>query len=142
MKTTRVRNEDVQHEWYIIDASDKALGRVATVVARYLMGKNKVAYSRDVDNGCGVIVTNISQIRFTGNKVNAKRYYSHSRYIGNLKETTLADLMEKKPEKVIFHAVKGMLPKNSLGRNMLKRLRVYTDNKHNQQAQCPQQISF
>ena len=135
-----MRKEDVSHDWYIIDASDKSLGRVATAVVRYLMGKNKPTYSPDVDNGGGVVVINAAKIKLTGNKGMNKKYYSHSGYVGNLKETSYKDLFEKHPERVLEHAIKGMVPKNKIGRKMLTRLRVYVDDKHIQSAQSPQQI--
>lgn len=141
MKTTRMRKEDTAHNWYLIDAEGKSLGRVATAVARYLMGKNEVTYSPDVDNGNCVIVINASRIKMTGSKSLNKKYYSHSTYIGNLKETSFNDMMEKHPERIIESAVKGMVPKNKLGRRMMTRLRVYVDDKHSQDAQKPQQIT-
>lgn len=141
MKTTRVRKEDTSHDWFIIDAADKPLGRIASAAARYLMGKNQVTYSPDVDNGNCVVVINASKIKMTGTKALYKKYYSHSMHIGNLKETSFKDMMEKHPERIVEKAVKGMIPKNKLGRRMMTRLRVYADDKHTQEAQKPRQIT-
>lgn len=142
MKTTRVKTEDINHRWYLIDAKDKTLGRMSTRIAKILMGKNKVTYSPDQDNGDAVIVINAKFVRFTGNKVMQKMYYRHSGYVGNLKELTLKEMMEKDPTKVITLAVKRMLPKNRLASRMMTRLMVYNEAEHPHKAQKPEQINF
>lgn len=142
MKTTRIKNEEIRHEWYIVDADNAVLGRLATKVATVLMGKNKVTYSPDMDNGDGVIIVNASKIKVSGNKIEDKKYYSHSGYIGSTKEKNLEEMLEKKPELVIMNAVKRMLPKNKLGRNMLTRLKVYNTNEHPHTAQQPKELKI
>lgn len=137
MKTTRIRKEDIEHKWHIIDANGRTLGRMSTAIAKLLMGKNKVTYQPDIDDGDGVIVINAKLVRFTGAKLEDKMYYSHSGYIGNLKEATLQEVMDKNPRKVVLLSVKRMLPKNKLGRKMLTRLRVYIDDKHPHDSQKP-----
>ncbi|HAF07591.1 MAG: 50S ribosomal protein L13 [bacterium] len=142
MKTTRIDKNDIKHNWYIIDAKGKTLGRLSTKISTILMGKNKVTYQPDIDNGDGVIVINAKDIKVTGNKLLSKMYYSHSGYIGNLKETSLDKMLEKNPSKVITLAVKRMLPKNKLGRKMLTRLKVYADSNHKHKAQNPIEINL
>lgn len=142
MKTTRVKENEIKHNWYIVDAKGKTLGRLSTKISTILMGKNKVTYQPDVDNGDGVIVINAKDIKVTGNKLSNKIYYSHSGYIGNLKESTLKEMLQKNPSKVITLAVKRMLPKNKLGRKMLTRLKVYNDSNHKQKAQNPVEIKI
>lgn len=142
MKTTRVKTEDIKHEWYIVDAEEAILGRMATKIATVLMGKNKVTYSPDIDNGGGVIVINASKVKVTGNKIADKKYYTHSGYIGSTKESNLEEMLKKKPETVIMNAVKRMLPKNKLGNNMLTRLKVYNTNEHPHSAQKPIEIKL
>ncbi|MEO0237572.1 MAG: 50S ribosomal protein L13 [candidate division WOR-3 bacterium] len=142
MKTTRVKENEIKHNWYIVDAKGKTLGRLSTKISTILMGKNKVTYQPDVDNGDGVIVINAKDIKVTGNKLSNKTYYSHSGYIGNLKESSLKEMLEKNPSKVITLAVKRMLPKNKLGRKMLTRLKVYNDSNHKHKAQNPIEIKL
>ncbi|MEO0234154.1 MAG: 50S ribosomal protein L13 [candidate division WOR-3 bacterium] len=142
MKTTRVKENEIKHNWYIVDAKGKTLGRLSTKISTILMGKNKVTYQPDVDNGDGVIVINAKDIKVTGNKLSNKIYYSHSGYIGNLKESSLKEMLEKNPSKVITLAVKRMLPKNKLGRKMLTRLKVYNDSNHKHKAQNPIEIKL
>lgn len=118
-------------KWYIIDAKDKVLGRISTKIANTLYGKNKVDFTPNKDNGDWVVVINASYVKVTGNKVEDKKYYRHSGYPGGLKTATYREIMDKSPEKIIMHSVKGMLPKNKLGTEALKRLRVFTGDKHN-----------
>ncbi len=142
MRTTITRKEDVKHNWYLIDARDKNLGRLASRIAIILMGKNKVNYQPDLDNGDGVVVINAGEVKVTGNKLSSKVYYSHSGYMGNLKEITLKELLEKNPSKVLLLAVKRMLPKNKLARKMLTRLKIYKNANHRQKAQKPIEIKL
>ena len=126
MKTCSVKASDIKREWHTVDASEEVLGRLATRVANLLMGKHKPLFSRNADVGDFVVVTNAAKIQVTGNKPAQKLYHSHSGYPGGLKTVTMDKLMETHPERVIEHAVKGMLPKNRLTAKMMKRLRVYT----------------
>lgn len=142
MRTTRTKKEDVEHKWYLIDARDKNLGRLASRIAIILMGKTKVNYQPDLDNGDGVVVINAGEIKVTGNKLSNKVYYSHSGYMGNLKEINLKELLEKNPSKVLLLAVKRMLPKNKLARKMLTRLKIYKNANHRQKAQNPIEIKL
>ena len=137
IKTYIAKDKDIVKEWYVVDATDKILGRLAAKVASVLRGKNKVIYSPHQDTGDEVIVINASKIRVTGNKMKDKVYKSYSAYPGGLNLTTLEAMLKKKPEYVIRHAVKGMLPKNKLGDKLLKKLRVYATEVHPHQAQKP-----
>lgn len=130
MKTYSVKAADIKREWHLIDASDKVLGRLATQVASLLMGKHKPLFSRNMDIGDFVVVTNADKIRFTGNKAEQKVYYRHSGYPAGLKSVTLEEMMQTHPTRVIEYAVKGMLPQNRLRARMMKRLRVYTGDAH------------
>ena len=130
MKTVSVKASDIKREWHTLDASDEILGKLATRAANLLMGKHKPLFSRNADVGDFVIVTNAAKIQVTGNKTAQKLYHSHSGYPGGLKTVTLDKLMATYPERVIEHAVKGMLPKNHLNAKMMKRLRVYTGEVH------------
>ena len=125
MKTYSVKAKDIKREWHIIDASDEVLGKVATRVAKLLSGKHKPLFAPNMDVGDFVVVINASKIRFTGNKLKQKMYYSHSGYPGGLKTERLEELQEKYPERIIEHAVKGMLPRNKLNARMMKRLRIF-----------------
>lgn len=131
------QRETKEIKWYIMDAKDKILGRLAVEVARILMGKNKPTYVPYIAGGDGVIVINARQIKVTGAKLSQKLYKRYSGYPGGLKTISLSEMLEKKPEEVIRHAVRGMLPKNRLTKVMLKRLKVYPDEKHRQMAQKP-----
>lgn len=133
-KTTYKSDNDVR-EWHLIDAKDLILGRLSTNIVKLLSGKNKFTYNPAVDNGDFVVVTNINQIKLTGDKHNQKIYYSHSGYPGGLKETPFLRLLDKNPEKIIFSAVKGMLPKNRLAPKMMKRLKLYSGSDHPHEAQ-------
>lgn len=135
--TPSTRPQDVQHDWYVIDAENKTLGRLATEVARRLRGKHKPEYTPHVDTGDYIVVVNAEKVAVTGNKMADKMYYRHTGYIGNLKSTNLADLLAKHPERVIEIAVKGMLPKNPLGRAMYRKLKVYAGGEHPHTAQQP-----
>ncbi|HLS53595.1 MAG TPA: 50S ribosomal protein L13, partial [Tissierellaceae bacterium] len=125
MKSYIAKPADVQRKWYIVDAEGKTLGRLATEIATVLRGKHKVTFTPHVDGGDFVVVVNAEKVVLTGKKLDQKVYRSHSGYIGGMKETTARDLLNKNPEQVMLRAVKGMLPHNSLGRQMLKKLRVY-----------------
>jgi large subunit ribosomal protein L13 len=128
---------DSNKDWYVIDATDVVLGRLASKVAHMLKGKHKPQYQPHTDEGDYIIVINAKKIRVTGNKLSDKIYYKHTGYIGNLKETPLGKMLDKKPEFVIKNAVKGMLPKNPLGRSMIKKLKVYVNDTHGHGAQKP-----
>ena len=124
-------------EWYIIDAKKAVLGRLASKVASVLRGKHKPTYLPYVDNGDFIIVVNAGKVKVTGNKMNDKKYHKHTGYIGNLKTSTLGDMLKKNPSFVIKNAVKGMLPKSSLGRDMIKKLKIFENEDHSHQAQKP-----
>ena len=138
MKTYAVKASDIERQWWVVDASDQTLGRLATRVATLLEGKHKPTYSPHLDTGDHVVVVNAGRIKVTGNKLLQKRYYRHSGYPGGLKEESLQALMARKPELVLERAVKGMLPQNRLGRAMFKKLKVYDGPDHPHQAQQPQ----
>ena len=132
------KKETVERKWYVIDAEGKSLGRVATLAATYLRGKNKPTYTPHIDCGDYIIVINASKVNLTGNKLENKMYYNHSMYTGGLRERTAKVMREEYPEEMIERAVKGMLPHNRLGRQMYKKLFVYAGNEHKQQAQKPE----
>jgi large subunit ribosomal protein L13 len=142
MKTVFVKKEDVNRQWWILDATGQTLGRFASRIAKILMGKNKPNYTPNVDNGDFVVVVNAEKIRVTGKKLNQKVYYHHTGYIGNLKAETLKERLEKKPEEVIIDAVWGMLPKTRLGRKMIKKLKVYRGSEHPHIAQKPEPLKI
>ncbi len=135
MKTYSVKASEIKHDWHVIDASDKVLGHLATEVARLLMGKHKPMFSRHLDTGDFVVIVNADKVRVSGNKAQQKLYYRHSGYPGGLKSVSLEEVLKTKPTWVIEHAVKGMLPKNRLGKSMLKKLKVYTGDSHPHLAQ-------
>jgi len=137
IKTYTPKPEDIQREWFVIDAKDQNLGRLATQIAVLLRGKHKPMFSPHMDVGDFVIVLNCDKIVVTGNKLEEKTYYRHSQYPGGLKSRTLKELLDKFPERVIQEAVKGMLPHNKLGRKMIKKLKIYTGDSHPHQAQQP-----
>jgi len=137
MKTFSAKPEEVRRDWFVVDATDKTLGRLASELASRLRGKHKPEFTPHVDTGDYIVVVNAAHIRVTGNKMADKMYYRHTGYVGNLKSVNLAKLMEDKPEQAIMLAVKGMLPKNSLGRSMLRKLRVFAGQEHTHQAQQP-----
>ena len=140
--THSVKAKEIERKWYIIDAADKPLGRVATEDARLLKGKHKPTYSTHLDCGDFVIVINSDKIILTGNKLNDKYYRHHSGYMTGLKEISYKDLMAKSSDKALTLAVKGMLPKNSLGRSMITKLKIYKGSEHNNQAQKPEMWEF
>ncbi|MCD7865193.1 MAG: 50S ribosomal protein L13 [Clostridiales bacterium] len=142
MDTYMARKEDVERKWYVVDATGCTLGRLSTEIARILRGKNKPTYTPHIDTGDYVIVVNAEKIKVTGKKLDQKIYYHHSEYIGGMKETTLKDMLAKHPERVIEHAVKGMLPKGPLGRQMYKKLFVYAGPDHKHAAQKPEALIF
>ncbi|MHB1314941.1 MAG: 50S ribosomal protein L13 [Christensenellales bacterium] len=142
MKTFMAKGAEIERKWYVINAEGKVLGRLATQVATILRGKNKAIYTPHVDTGDHVIVINAAKVAVTGGKLTKKIYRHHSMHPGGMKEIILRDMLEKKPEYVIEHAVKGMLPNNSLGRQMLTKLRVYRDATHNHQAQNPVELEL
>ncbi len=143
MRTTYITKEsDVERKWYVVDATDHTLGRLSSEIATILRGKHKPIYSPNVDAGDYVIVINADKIKVTGKKLDQKLYRKHSDYVGGLKETTLREMLDKKPEEVIKHSVKGMLPKNVLGRQMFRKLRVYTGTEHGHEAQKPEMLEI
>jgi large subunit ribosomal protein L13 len=142
MKTYLPKVDEIERCWYLLDAEAQILGRLATRVASILMGKGKPIYTDFIDTGDFVVIVNAEKIQLTGNKLDDKKYYRHSGYPGALKEINSRRLLEKKPEKVIELAVRRMLPKNKLGRRMLKRLKVYAGSEHPHQAQQPQSMSL
>ena len=142
MKTYSAKPLEVERKWYIIDATDKPLGRVATEAARLLRGKHKPTYTPNIDVGDHVIITNCAKVVLTGKKLDQKYYRYHTGYVGGLKEITYREMMEKKPEEVVAHAVSGMLPKNKLRARMMTRLRVFAGAEHTHAAQKPEVISF
>ncbi len=141
-KTYIAKKEDVQRDWYVIDATDKVLGRMASRIAMILQGKTKPIYTPHVDTGDFVVVTNARKIKLTGNKMNEKVYYTHSGYPGGFKEIPIKKWMEKHPDRVVNMAVKRMLPKTKLGRAMLKKLKVYSDSDHSHEAQQPKALEI
>ena len=141
-KTYVAKTGAVDKDWYIVDASDKILGRLASEVALRLRGKHKAVYTPHVDAGDFVVVVNAEKVKLTGKKLTDKIYYSYSGYPGGLRETPAGKMLAEKPEKVIRIAVAGMLPKNNLGRKILKKLKVYSGNIHPHEAQCPRVLSL
>jgi large subunit ribosomal protein L13 len=140
-KTYVAKAEALNKEWYIVDASGKILGRLASEIALRLRGKHKAIYTPHVDTGDFIVVVNAEKIKLTGKKLTDKIYYSYSGYPGGLSETPAGKMLAKKPENLIRMAVAGMLPKNNLGRRMLKKLKVYAGNAHPHEAQCPHALS-
>ncbi|MCD8009509.1 MAG: 50S ribosomal protein L13 [Lachnospiraceae bacterium] len=142
MKSYMASPSTIERKWYVVDAEGKTLGRLASEVAKVLRGKNKPTFTPHIDTGDYVIVVNAAKVKVTGKKLDQKIYYHHSDYVGGMKETTLREMMNKKPEKVVELAVKGMLPKGPLGREMYKKLHVYAGPEHEQQAQKPEALTF
>ena len=142
MKTFSARKEDVKHGWYVVDATDKTLGRFSTEIANRLRGKHKAEYTPHVDTGDYIVVVNAEKIRVTGNKTTDKTYYHHTGYPGGIKSVTFDKLIEKAPERVIEMAVKGMMPKNKLSRAMFSKLKVYAGSEHPHTAQQPQPLEI
>jgi large subunit ribosomal protein L13 len=143
MKTTKfAKKEDINRKWYVVDAKDQILGRLSCQIASYLRGKHKPVFTPNVDTGDFVIVVNADKVKVTGKKMTDKMYYRHSGYIGSIKEKALKDRMKEEPENVIMDAVWGMLPKNRLGRAMIKKLKVYRGPEHGHAAQKPESIQI
>lgn len=142
MKTFSAKSSDVSRDWYVVDATGKTLGRLASEVAKRLRGKHKPAYTPHVDTGDYVIVVNAAKVRVTGAKMADKTYYRHTGYIGNMKQTSLGKLLETRPERVIETAVKGMMPRNPLGRAMFRKLKVYGGPDHRHEAQQPKPLEI
>jgi large subunit ribosomal protein L13 len=142
MKTYSANAETVKREWFVIDATDKVLGRLSTEIARRLRGKHKPEYTPHVDTGDYIVVINAEKVRVTGNKETDKMYHHHTGYIGSLKSVSLAKMRASHPDRIIKHSVKGMLPKNSLGRAMFKKLKVYAGSSHEHAAQQPQPLEI
>ena len=142
MKTFMPSQATIERKWYVVDATDMTLGRLASEVAKVLRGKNKAIFTPHMDCGDYVIVVNASKVKVTGKKLDQKIYYHHSDYVGGMKETTLREMLAKKPEKVVEFAVKGMLPKGPLGRQMYTKLHVYAGAEHDHAAQKPEVLTF
>ena len=147
MKTTVARKEqvqagDIERKWYVVDADQRVLGRLATRIALQLRGKNKPIFTPHVDVGDFVVVVNAEKVKLTGRKLEQKTYYRHSGYVGGLKETTAEEMLQIKPEEVIRHAVRGMLPKTRLGKQQLRKLKVYAGPDHPHEAQLPEPLEL
>ena len=142
MKTYMANPDKIERKWYVVDAEGQTLGRLSAEIATVLRGKNKPVFTPHIDTGDYVVVVNAAKVKVTGKKLDQKVYYHHSDYVGGMKETTLREMMAKKPEAVIEMAVKGMLPKGPLGRTMIKKLHVYAGPEHEQQAQKPEVLTF
>jgi len=142
MKTFSAKPETVKRDWYVVDADGKTLGRLATEIARRLRGKHKAEYTPHVDTGDYIVVVNCEKVRVTGNKEKKKVYYSHTGYVGGIKSISFEKLIAKKPEQVIERAVKGMLPKNPLGRAMYRKLKVFAGPEHTHTAQQPKALEI
>lgn len=142
MNSYMANPDKIERKWYVVDADGQTLGRLASEVAKVLRGKNKPVFTPHVDTGDYVIIVNADKIKVTGKKMDQKIYYNHSDYVGGMKETTLKEMMAKKPERVLELAVKGMLPKGPLGRTMIKKLHVYAGSEHNHAAQKPEVLTF
>ena len=142
MKTYSAKAETVQRDWYVVDAADKVLGRLASDIATRLRGKHKPEYTPHVDTGDYIVVVNCEKVRVTGNKASGKIYYHHTGYPGGIKDISFEKLIDKAPERVLQKAVKGMLPKGPLGREMFKKLKVYAGTEHPHLAQQPQELNI
>ena len=142
MKTLSIKQEDVRRSWYVIDATDRTLGRLSTQIALRIRGKHKAEFTPHVDTGDYVVVINAEKVRVTGNKLDDKFYNHHTGFPGGIKSISLAKLMQKSPEKVVEMAVKGMMPKSKLGRSMISQLKVYAGNEHPHAAQQPKPLEI
>ena len=142
MKSYMASPATIERKWYVVDATDKTLGRLSSQIASVLRGKNKPQFTPHVDTGDYVIIVNADKIKVTGKKLDQKIYYNHSDYVGGMRETTLKEMLAKKPERVIELAVKGMLPKGPLGRSMYTKLFVYAGPEHKHEAQKPEALTF
>lgn len=142
MKTFSANPQTVKHDWFVVDANNRVLGRLAAEIAHRLRGKHKAEYTPHVDTGDYIIVVNAEKVALTGNKVNAKKYYHHTGHPGGIKEISFREMIEKHPVRVIENAVKGMLPRNRLGRAMFSKLKVYAGEQHRHQAQQPRVLEI
>ncbi len=142
MKSFIAKPAEVERQWYVVDAEGKTLGRMSSEIAKILRGKHKVTYTPHVDTGDFVIVINADKVVLTGKKLDQKMYRWHTGYVGHMRERTYRQMMDKKPEEVVRHAIKGMLPKNSLGRQMFKKLKVYAGTEHGHTAQKPEMLEL
>ncbi len=142
MDTYMPKKDEIERKWYVVDASEYTLGRMTSEIAKILRGKHKPIYTPHMDTGDYVIVINAEKVKVTGKKVDQKMYYHHSDYVGGMKENNLREMLDKHPERVIEHAVKGMLPKGTLGRQMYRKLFVYAGPEHKHQAQKPEVLTF
>lgn len=142
MKTFSPTPKDIKHDWFVVDAQDQVLGRLASQIAHRLRGKHKPEFAPHMDNGDFIVVVNCEKIKVTGTKMANKKYYRHSGWVGGLKTTALGDMLADKPERVLMAAVRGMLPKNRLGRAMLKKLKIYAGAEHPHAAQNPQPLTL
>lgn len=142
MKTVTPKADQITQEWFVVDATDKVVGRIATEIARILRGKHKPYFTPHLDTGDYVVVINAEKVRLTGNKELSKSYQRYSGYPGGLTEISFARMQQEKPEEIIIHAVKGMLPKNALGRQIMQKLKVYAGSEHPHMAQKPQTLSI
>ena len=142
MATISAKKNEVERTWHLVDAENKVLGRLATQVAAILRGKHKPVFTPHVDTGDFVVVINAEKIHLTGNKLDNKMYYRHSGYPGGIKSASAGEILEKKPEAIIQHAVRGMLPKNKLGRQQFKKLKVYAGNDHPHESQMPRELKL
>ena len=142
MKTYMANPDKIERKWYVVDAEGCTFGRLASEVAKILRGKNKPQFTPHIDTGDYVIIVNAEKIKVTGKKLSQKIYYHHSGYVGGMKETTLSEMLAKKPERVLELAVKGMLPKGPLGRKMYRKLFVYAGPEHKHEAQQPEALTF
>jgi large subunit ribosomal protein L13 len=142
MKSFMAKKEEAPRDWHLVDADGKVVGRLATRIAMVLRGKHKPVYTPHADAGDFVVVVNAEKVRFTGAKLDQKMYYRHSTYMGGLKAASARTMLKKKPEEVLRHAVRGMLPKNSLGRQLLKKLKIYAGGAHPHEAQKPQPLTW
>lgn len=142
MKTYLTPVNEIEKDWYVVNAEDKILGRLAAEIASRLRGKHKPSFSTFIDNGDFIVVTNADKIKLTGNKWDQKKYYRHTGYMGGIKEATAKELLEKHPTQLLEKAVKGMLPKNKLGRAQLKKLKIYAGSEHPHKAQQPVELDI
>ncbi|MDD7733126.1 MAG: 50S ribosomal protein L13 [Firmicutes bacterium] len=142
MKTTMAKPLEVERKWYVVDATDQVVGRLATNIAAVLRGKHKPTFTPNVDTGDYVIIVNADKVRLTGNKENKKTYRYHTGYPGGIREIPYAELLEKHPERILEKAIKGMLPHNKLGRQMYRKLKVYAGPEHAHAAQMPEELKF
>ncbi len=142
MKTFSPTPKDIDRQWYVVDAQDQVLGRLASQIAHRLRGKHKPEFAPHMDNGDFIVVVNCEKIRVTGTKMDKKTYYRHSGWVGGLKSTSLGDMLADKPERVLMAAVRGMLPKNRLSRDLLKKLKIYAGPEHPHTAQKPQPLTL